>query len=224
MKFIKEHLPKTEYYSEEYKKEQIYLHHTVSSTARSVFNWWPQDGVHVATAYIIDKDGTIYEAFNPKYWSYHLGLKGTNGAIDKKSIGIEIVNEGWLTKKNSVYYWFNGAVIYKDEVIELDNKWRGQKYFAAYTPEQVKAAAILTKFLAYSLNIPFKHIGNLDYNENLAYNFSGILSHCNVRTDKTDVSPAFPMDTFMRNVNILEKNPVLPHGLEGLEDAYGKNT
>jgi len=224
MKFIKRHLPETEYYPVKYKKEQIYLHHTVSSTAMSALNWWEQDGVHVATAYVIDKDGTIYEAYNPKYWSYHLGLRGTGGKIDKKSVGIEIVNEGWLTKKNNVYYWFDGVAIYRDEVFELDNEWRGQKYFAAYTEEQVRAAAILTKFLAYNLNIPFKFVGNLDYDKNLAYDFSGILSHCNVRTDKTDVSPAFPMEAFMRNVNILEENPVLPRGLEGLEDTHEKDT
>jgi len=214
MKFIKDYLPDTEYYKTEYLKEQIYLHHTVSSSAASVMNWWRQDGIHVATAYIVDKDGTIYETFNPKYWSYHLGLKGTGGKIDKKSIGIEIVNEGWLTKKDSTFYWFDGAAIYRGPVHELENEWRDQIYFAAYTPEQIKSTAILTKILAYNMNIPFNFIGNLSYDRNLAYNFTGILSHCNVRKDKTDISPAFPMLEFIENVTYLENNPVLPKGLD----------
>jgi len=213
MKFIKNYLPESEYYKAEYPKEQIYLHHTVSSTAASAMNWWRQDGIHVATAYIVDKDGTIYETFNPKYWSYHLGLKNTNGDIDKKSIGIEIVNEGWLTEKNGTFRWFDGKARFRGKVVETE-EWRGQKYFAAYTKEQIRSTAILVKMLAYNLDIPFNFIGNLNYDKNLAYNFTGTLAHCNVRKDKTDISPAFPMLEFVEKVTHLESNPVLPRGLD----------
>ena len=220
MKFIKDYLPETEYHKIQHKKEQIYLHHTVSSSAASALNWWRQDNVRVATAYVIDKDGTIYETFDPKGWSFHLGLKGTNGAIDKKSIGIEIVNEGWLNKKNNEFFWYDGKAKYRGPVFELDTEWRGQKYFAAYTEAQVKSAAIVTKILCYNLKIPFNFIGHLNYDKNLAENFTGILTHCNVRLDKTDISPAFPMKEFIENVTYLENNPILPRGLElvGLND------
>jgi len=214
MKFIKHYLPDTEYYKTEYPKEQIYLHHTVSSSAASAMNWWKQDGVHVATAYVIDKDGTVYETFEPKYWSYHLGLRGTGGSIDKKSIGIEIVNEGWLTKRDNTFLWFNGKAVYRGPVHELGVEWRGQKYFAAYTEAQVRSAAIVTKILAYNMNIPFNFIGHLNYDKNLASSFTGILNHCNVRSDKTDISPAFPMNDFISNASYLENNPILPRGLD----------
>ena len=177
-------------------------------------NWWRQDGVRVATAYVIDKDGTIYETFDPKGWSFHLGLKGTNGAIDKKSIGIEIVNEGFLTKKNNEFFWYDGKAKYRGPVFELSTEWREQKYFAAYTEAQVHSAAIVTKILCYNLEIPFNFIGHLNYDKNLATSFTGILTHCNVRSDKTDVSPAFPMKEFIEHTMYLENNPIIPRGLE----------
>lgn len=211
MKFIKNYLPETEYYSEEVKKEQIYLHHTVSRTAASARNWWVQDGIHVATAYIVDKDGTIYENFNPHYWSYHLKV---GKHVEKKSIGIEIVNEGWLTKKYNTYYWFDGKAIYRGEVHQLETPWREQEYFAAYTEEQVKSTAILTKYLSYNFNIPFEFVENFDYDKDIKNNFKGILSHCNVRKDKTDISPAFPMKEYMEQVVYSETNQVLPRGLD----------
>ena len=211
MKFIKNYLPKTEYYSREHKKEQIYLHHTVSRTAASARNWWVQDGIHVATAYIVDKDGTIYENFDPKYWSYHLKV---GKDIEKKSIGIEIVNEGWLTEKHGTYYWFDGTAIYRDQVITLEEEWRDQLYFAAYTKEQVKSAAILTKFLTYNFDIPLNFIGNLNYDKDTKNNFKGILSHCNVRENKTDISPAFPMKEFMEHAAHVDENQILPRGLD----------
>jgi N-acetyl-anhydromuramyl-L-alanine amidase AmpD len=214
MKFIQDYLPEKEYYSAEHKKEQIYLHHTVSSTAASAINWWKQDGLHIATAYLIEKDGTIYENFDPKCWSFHLGLKNTNGRVDKKSIGIEIVNEGWLTKKGDDFFWFEGKSKYRGEVIELETPWRGQKYFAKYTEEQVKSAAIVCKFLLYNLSIPFNIIEHYNYDKTLINDYKGILSHCNVRSDKTDLSPAFPMEDFIKSVTYLEKNPVVPKGLD----------
>jgi N-acetyl-anhydromuramyl-L-alanine amidase AmpD len=217
MKFIKHYLPETEYYKETFKKEQIYLHHTVSQTAASARNWWVQDGIHVATAYIVDKDGTIYENFDPRYWSYHLKV---GKSIERKSIGIEIVNEGWLTEKYGTYYWFNGAAVYKGDVIILEEKWRDQLYFAAYTKNQVKSAAILTKFLAYNFDIPFNFVDNLKYDIDIKNNFKGILSHCNVREDKTDISPAFPMEKFKECAKYAEENKILPRGLDqvGVKD------
>lgn len=87
-----------QYIPERQEKDLVVLHHTVGGTARSTFEWW-QTGdreQRVATAYIIDRDGIIYEVFDPAHWAYHLGLKGAAGAHDKRSIGIELASEGGL--------------------------------------------------------------------------------------------------------------------------------
>jgi N-acetyl-anhydromuramyl-L-alanine amidase AmpD len=67
MKLIKKYLPISEYSKIEYEqyglkqKNHIVLHHTVSSDEKGVYEWWCNDGKKVATAYVVDKDGTIYE-------------------------------------------------------------------------------------------------------------------------------------------------------------------
>ena len=48
------------------------------------------DPARIATAYLVDTDGAIYEVFDPAFWAFHLGLQGTKGKHDKRSIGIEI--------------------------------------------------------------------------------------------------------------------------------------
>lgn len=184
------------YFTTIHPKSQIYLHHTVSSTAKSVISWWDQDGNSVATAFVIDKDGTIIQTFDPKYWSFHLGLSygPSKGFADKKSIGIEIVNEGGLVKKDEVFYWNGGKSKYSGKVTTLEKSWRGFNYFANYTDEQFKSVVELIDYLTKLFNIPRKLLGNLEYNKSNALDFIGILAHCNVRSDKSDISPAFPLN------------------------------
>ncbi len=201
MKIIKKPLPNTEYNKLEYEKygmktkTHIVLHHTVSATESSVFNWWSQDGVKVAVAYVIDKDGTVYEYFDPKYWSYHLG-----GKISKihniNSIGIELVNEGCLTKLENDFYWFNNKNKYVGEVYEFN--WRNNNYWAKYSNKQFDSLVQLLKLLTIKFNIPAKVCTHLNYDINLLKKFCGIISHCNVRADKTDISPAL-------NLNLLQQ-------------------
>lgn len=89
-------LPATQYYRDVVKKTQLYLHHTVGGSAASTFKHW-LNPEHVATAFIIDRDGTIYEVFDPHYWAHHLGLKvPQNTQCNKQSIGAELASEGAL--------------------------------------------------------------------------------------------------------------------------------
>ena len=69
-------LPTKEFYPENFKKDMIVLHFTAGQSARSAFHTWLENPVHVATAYIVNPDGTIYEVFDPSYWAYHLGVQG----------------------------------------------------------------------------------------------------------------------------------------------------
>jgi N-acetyl-anhydromuramyl-L-alanine amidase AmpD len=199
MEVIKKELPETEYYKNETLKHQIILHHTVASNFNSTYTWWQQDGIHVATAYIIDKDGTIYEMFNPKYWSYHLG-KGTTTRNNKAAIGIELVNEGPLWKKNGKYYWWNGTAKYNRGVYNFNSWWRGHKYFAAYEDAQLDSLVELLKDLTAKFNIKKKVIKSYGYDHDLLYK-NCILSHHNVRRDKTDISVALDLDLLDRRLN-----------------------
>ena len=91
--------PKKEYISSNEKKSGIAIHHTVGGTAASTFDWWMKDKQIVGTAYIIDRDGTTFEVFEPEAWAYQFGLKwppNQKMPFEKRFIGIEIASEGAL--------------------------------------------------------------------------------------------------------------------------------
>ena len=188
------------YYPEKTKKQGIVLHHTVSSTVDSVYNCWNGDNKHIAVPYIIDKQGIIYETFNPAYWSYHIGGKSTS-QDNKNWIGIELVNEGILTRvpvgSKIVYNWTFGE--YKGKVFQNKLLWRGSYFFASYTDEQIIATAYLCWKLCRDFGIPNNVIPNLNYSP-ANINTMGILAHCNLRPDKSDISPAFDFNLFLEKL------------------------
>jgi N-acetyl-anhydromuramyl-L-alanine amidase AmpD len=194
-------LPDEQYYKEESRKRQIYIHHTVGGSARSTFNWWLNDTsksggtLKVATAYLIERDGTIYEVFDPKYWAHHLGLKiAANERLNRESIGIELCSEGALVKKSDgKLYCFDGAKFYRDVAVDLGYIWRGYQYFDAYEKKQIDSCIALVVALCEQFNIP-KRIpdGDLGRFDLRLLDFDGVLGHCHVRADKTDPHPLFP--------------------------------
>ena len=48
-----------QYYHEKQTKTHIFLHHTAGGSAASSVAHWNSKPDHIATAYIIDRDGTI---------------------------------------------------------------------------------------------------------------------------------------------------------------------
>ena len=65
----------TYYYIEKTEKTKIVLHFTVG-TLRGDLATLTKKNSHVSVPYVIARDGSIYEVFNPDYWAYHLG-RGT---------------------------------------------------------------------------------------------------------------------------------------------------
>ena len=206
MKAIKKkYLDDKEYFQEEYDKTQIVLHHTESSTWLSAWSWWNSQEGHIGTAYIIDKDGTIIECFNPKHWAYHTG---TGKAYDRHSIGIELVNEGKLKCKdanlNEEKFTWGNNYIYKYDIgnrpLKLFSKWRGEKYFANYTNEQLKSLYELTLHLCNIYKIPKVTAASGIYNEKYSL-LEGIVTHANIKESKTDLNPSFSMNDLEKYIN-----------------------
>lgn len=204
MKMIYENLPEIEFIKQPTQKELIVLHHTVSSSGQFVDDWWKKDNgtSRVAVSFIVEKDGTVTQLFDPAYWAYHIG-KGSNDLHNKRSIGIEIVNEGLLTCKvegnQTKYFWLDGKHEFKGNVFKCQKLWRGSYYFAHYTEEQVQAVAELVKKLCEQLNIPKSILTDFEYMPGYLMH-KGIASHHNLRADKSDVSPAFPLQRLMEMI------------------------
>jgi peptidoglycan hydrolase-like protein with peptidoglycan-binding domain len=191
-------IPDQQYVKQVTSKSQIFLHFTAGGgSAKNTINYWTSDATQVATAYVVDGDsGKVYQAFHPDYWGWHLGVKGTNGKLDKASIGIEICSYGPLVKKGSDFFaWPNNysTKVNESNVYTLENDFRGYIYYYKYTDKQIENIEKLLEFLIKKYKIKVQ--GNFDLNW-LEYNqelinkcLPGIWSHSNVRKDKFDTYP-----------------------------------
>ncbi len=109
-------LPESEYFAEPQAKSGIALHHTVCDSARTTLDIWRRDKAaggkprRVATAFVIDKDGTIFEAFDPAAWAWQFGLSWRAHErirFEKRFIGIEITSEGGLLERDGRLYAYD---------------------------------------------------------------------------------------------------------------------
>jgi N-acetylmuramoyl-L-alanine amidase len=187
------------YYREETKKKRIVLHFTAGVLHGDIGELTRQ---HVSVAYVVARDGTIYELFDPKYWSYHLGLGavGGNKTGSKSSIAIEISNFGPLTldkEKGNLKIWSGKPYCSIDQAgayVHSPEGFRGEHYFASFTNAQYKTLDSLLTNLCRKHNI-LRKLPKLDERERLFPKGSapgeGIWSHQNYRSDKLDVGPAF---------------------------------
>lgn len=180
-------LDKSQYYQAEYNKTHIFLHHTAGGSAASSVAHWASNAEHVATAYIIDRDGTIYETFDPEGWSYHLGVKGLT-SLEKASIGIEICSYGALQLRGGKYVTYTGKEITKDKTVSVG--FRGQAVWEAYTPEQIAALSKLLPYLVdkFKIQKQFYYKNFWEYSDPKQLP-PGIWSHSTVRKDKIDIFP-----------------------------------
>lgn len=201
----KEHLLSSgQYIKQQFEKKQIYLHFTAGGpTARYVISGWDDNDPRIATSYVIDgNDGGIYECFNPDYWSFHLGIKGTRGKVDKHSIGIEICNWGPLDEKDGKFYgwpakkldkWLGRYEVKSEDVIKLDEPFRGYKYYHKISDEQIASVKGLLEYLCAYYDIPVNDSFDMswfDYDESIYKQLKpGIWTHVNVRKDKYDLCP-----------------------------------
>ena len=184
------------------KKNLIVLHFTAGRTAQSAFNTWSRNPARVATAYLVGANGSIYQLFDPSHWAFHLGIKGSEGVHDKRSIGIEIANVGPLKRAEN-----NGKVLYwwpkdwkarwchlEDNSKYLESTYRGIGYFATYPEEQLRAVVQLVHHLCDRFEIPreIPPTNRLqEFDAPYFDKFKGVSAHQNFRRDKWDVGPAF---------------------------------
>lgn len=176
-------LASNQYYQSKHPKKYIFLHHTAGGSAASSIAHWASNPDHIATPYLIDRDGTIYECYNPEMWAYHLGVKG-NSAIEKASIGIEICSYGALRNGKT----YTGKLIPEEKQVKVD--FRGELFWEAYTPEQIEALRQLLPYLMGRFAIPLQADASTFYEyQNPSTLPPGVYSHTTVRKDKYDIFP-----------------------------------
>jgi len=211
MDIVKKHLTNGQYLTSEDEKFSQFLHHTVSTNAMSAWRWWNSTPQRVGTPYIIDRDGSIIECFDPKYWAYHLGVKGDDNWHEKHSVNIEIVGAGPLRYEDKEFrfypLWPNKTrytIIPEDEVYALTKPWKGFEYWHIYTEDQLESLKWLIGKNALtfpSLKMDNDIDGIFDFNQDvLDDHIGGIWTHGTVRKDKTDPFPYPPLITALKDV------------------------
>ena len=194
-------LKENEYMPEVQPKDLIVLHHTEGASAKSTFDYWNGDNRTIATAFIVERDGTIFEVFDPKQWAHHLGIKGTGGKHDKRSIGIEIACEGVLTPKDGKYFAFGRE--FKGEPFDHGKPWRdGKRYFAAYPAKQIAAVADLVDELCTTFAIRRRTPKDPLAFDAALLDYTGVVAHHHVRADKLDLHPGFDWTSLIGRCNL----------------------
>ena len=190
------------YFSEGTSKDKIVIGIT-NTLNMSHYNGWTKrfNGKYKNTAmFTIKLDGKIYQHFSPNYFSNYMG----DSDLIERTITIVLENEGWLNKdlssKNKYINYVGHIYNRTDSVIEKN--WRGQKYWAPFTKEQINATVKLTSKLCEQFNIPVKA---MSHNTNLVNpcSFKGVLYRSNFNKFYTDITPAWNCKEFK---NKLEKN------------------
>ena len=190
-------LPPTQYFPLPETKSGLALHHTVGGSAKSTFEYWKGNSDQVGTAYIIDRDGTIFEVFEPTAWAWQFGLKWSPGdkiAFEQRFIGIEIASEGALTESGGELYCF-GTISPrsrkpKSEAFDCGHDYRGFRWFDRYEPAQMDSLCSLVCALCDQFHIPREVPSNpMEFRGEGLKPFEGIIGHTMVRVDKTDPLP-----------------------------------
>ena len=192
-------LKDNQYFAESSPKTQIYLHHTAGNgNAEGVSRYWNGNDSRIATAFIIGENGTIVQCFSSKHWAWHLGIDqedfARNGAkysnLNKLSVGIEVCNWGYLKKKGDKYYNYAGGVVNPSYVTELDQPYKGYKYWYKYSDAQIESLRQLVVYLCETYDIPKDYRSEIWSIDKEAFKGTkGIFTHNSVRKDKSDMYP-----------------------------------
>lgn len=209
----KSYLDKDEYYDATHPKEWLILHHTAG--AHNPFNvvkdWNSDTRGRIGTQFIIggkgldgesSNDGVVVECMPDKSWAYHIGNNG-NSLLHPRSIGIEICNWGYVTKRaDGEFIAYTGKVVPKDQVVDLGFKFRGYQYYHRYTDKQLEVLVKLIKEIAKrnpGINLKSgiqQWVNTQSANDAFEYKddaftgkIKGVLTHTHIRKDKTDCYP-----------------------------------
>ena len=150
---------------------------------------WNDSNNGVGAPWLVDRDGTIYKAFEDSAWTFHLGLKGTNGNYDRSSVAIEFANELQLDLDGDRLYAFGmntPNTVYTGPFLNYD--WRGYSYFAQLDEVQVNAGIELTLDVCRRHDIePVFYYPSTTFAFPRCFQVATIVCHSNCRRDKLDL-------------------------------------
>lgn len=204
-------VPSTAYFKEPQKKDLIVLGSTHSTSAELTLLSWKRDGRLRASPYLVDRDGTIYQTFDPRAWTFHLNMTASlNPAArnDRRSIPVALVNPGPLRPRpdGNLAWWLDNYTRKwcspEDSELHVRYSFRGFDHFAAFTEAQYHSLRTLLPWLCREFGVPWQFPApseRLSDDVKRWARFRGILAHHHFRPDHVDVGPAFDWDRIRWN-------------------------
>jgi len=185
-------LPNTNYYNEVYDKTQIIIGHSYRTGMLHYGSWiYRLNGKNKKTStFTIDKEGKIFQHYDPKYFSDFVGHQQ-----DKASISITLENVGWYRKDSMIdrYVDWLGHNYKKQPNEVVMKRWRNYTYWDKYTEPQMESLKNLVNKLCEDYKISKNFIGHNVYDESVDL-YKGVTFRSNYHQESTDVSPAFNME------------------------------
>jgi len=200
-----------EYLSGPNVPEYLFIHHTAGreNPYKTIRSWNNDSRGRIGTEFVIggqsikgdtEFDGEIVKCIPDGGYAWHLGPSGSQH-MHVNSVGIELNNFGYLTKHGNIYKTYTGNIVRRSQVCDLGFEFRGHRYYHKYSDAQLDALRGLILYVSRRDNIDITQ-GLLKWLENElpidAFGFKtvawsgstkGLLTHSNVRSDKSDMSP-----------------------------------
>ena len=192
-------------------KKYIFLHHTAGwHNPYKTVDYWNNDkrgriGTHFVIGGVNHRtgdntyDGSVIQCIPDDNWAYHLGP--VNRFMHRSSIGIELCSFGGLTEIRGKFYTYIDTLVHPSQVIELEEEFRGYRYYHRYSDSQIIALSKVLMYLSKSHSINLRQgLQELlkKFPPGLAFEYfpsiangkqHGLLSHSNVKKSKSDVYP-----------------------------------
>lgn len=179
------------------RKQRIVLHETFGILQGDIAQLTTNT---VSVPFVIARDGTVYQLFDPEYCAYHLGppSKGSGDTYSNKdmsfsSIGIELSGIGPLTAKGNTLVDIYGQdyCLLTDTDYYTKTDFRGYKYYTNFTSAQLKSLDTLLLDLCRKYNIVHSFVPPEErFTKDVkAAQQAGISCHANWRQDKSDIAP-----------------------------------
>lgn len=187
------------FYKVKHDKTQIILAGSLRKDNHHIKRFQTKDGGKSKSwcTYSINREGNIFEHFNPEYYSDFMGNKN----IDKKSISVVLENMGMLFYDYETSSYLNWVHDICDSSLVYNRKWNGHTYWETYTTAQHTSVVELCKYLTDKFDIELDSLGfNVFYEDTISY--EGIVCRSNYDSDFTDLNPSFDFKRFLNDLDV----------------------
>tara|TARA_R110002167_G_scaffold124430_1_gene303847 strand:+ start:160 stop:1077 length:918 start_codon:yes stop_codon:yes gene_type:complete len=203
------YLPKGEYIEGPIKNDYAFLHHTAGwhNPYNTIDHWGRDSRGRVGTEFVLggrshrdgndEYDGVMVQAFPDGGQAWHLGAT-QSGWMNRHSVGLEMCSFGYL---DSDFKTYTGSKAIMEEVAVLKEEFQGHMYYHKYSDKQIIEAEKWIRYVGERDEIDIrlglkqfiqKHGPTKGFgfqSEACFGDVKGLLTHTNVRKDKSDCYP-----------------------------------